>query len=227
MPERSRAGRPFRGAQLAHPPREMIRGRHAATRQDGERFAIAGKRARFSESSRSRSVRQRSPMLTSGWTRQVPRRCWQEREEGPEGIIGTHRLGQPRAKIHTSCAVVSAPTLDRAFARWCFTVECQRPRRWAAAFSEPARTTAATTPTSRSVARSAAARSAWVRSLMQSGPPRRATHRGPRSGSRRLLTRARHLSGAPLHPFRVARARTRGRRPPGSAGHRRSWGQRP
>ena len=61
--------------------------------------------------------------------------------------------GSRGARIHTSCAVVSAPTLDRAFARWCFTVECDRPRRWAAAFSDPATRTAATTPTSRSVAR--------------------------------------------------------------------------
>jgi len=35
-------------------------------------------------------------------------------------------------------AVASAPTFDRAFARWCFTVECDRPRRWVAAFSDPA-----------------------------------------------------------------------------------------
>ena len=52
--------------------------------------------------------------------------------------------------------MVSAPTLDRAFARWCFTVECDGPNWWAAAFSGPATRTAATTPTSRSVARSAA-----------------------------------------------------------------------
>jgi hypothetical protein len=45
--------------------------------------------------------------------------------------------GSRGARIHTSCAVVSAPTFDRAFARWCFTVECDRPRRWAAAFSDP------------------------------------------------------------------------------------------
>ena len=46
--------------------------------------------------------------------------------------------GSRGARIHTSCAVVVAPTFDRAFARWCFTVECDRPRRWAAAFSDPA-----------------------------------------------------------------------------------------
>jgi hypothetical protein len=44
--------------------------------------------------------------------------------------------------------------LDCAFAKWCFTVECGRPRRWAAASSDPTTSTAATTPTSRSVARS-------------------------------------------------------------------------
>ena len=61
--------------------------------------------------------------------------------------------GSRGARIHTNCAVVSAPTFERAFARWCFTVECDRPRRWAAAFSDPADKTAATTLTSRSVAR--------------------------------------------------------------------------
>ena len=55
-------------------------------------------------------------------------------------------------------AVVSALTFDRAFVRWCFTVECDRPRRWAAAFSDPATRTAATTPTSRSVVLPAAPR---------------------------------------------------------------------
>ena len=55
--------------------------------------------------------------------------------------------GSRGARIHTSCAVVAAPTLDRAFARWRFTVECDSPRLWAAAFSYTA--TAATTLTSR------------------------------------------------------------------------------
>jgi hypothetical protein len=45
--------------------------------------------------------------------------------------------GSRGARIHTSCAVVAAPTFDRAFARWCFTVECDRPRRWAAALLRP------------------------------------------------------------------------------------------
>jgi hypothetical protein len=42
--------------------------------------------------------------------------------------------GSRSAGIHTSCTVVFAPTLDRAFARYCLTVECDSPRRWAAAF---------------------------------------------------------------------------------------------
>lgn len=33
------------------------------------------------------------------------------------------------ARTHTSCAVIVAPTFDRALARWCYTVECDRPRR--------------------------------------------------------------------------------------------------
>jgi GGDEF domain-containing protein len=31
--------------------------------------------------------------------------------------------GSRGARVHTSCAVVAAPTLDRAFDRWCLTVE--------------------------------------------------------------------------------------------------------
>ena len=40
----------------------------------------------------------------------------------PAALSGSGSRG---ARIHTSCAVVSAPTLDRAFARWCFTVDPQ------------------------------------------------------------------------------------------------------
>ena len=58
------------------------------------------------------------------------------------GLVRRRPAARPPAAaapgIHTSCAVVSAPTFDRAFARWCLTVECDRPRRWAAAFSDPA-----------------------------------------------------------------------------------------
>lgn len=86
----------------------------------------------------------------------------------------------------------STPTFHRAFARWCFTVECERPRRWAAAFSDPASITAVTTATSRSVARSSEPRAARARLLTPPASRRRATRRGPRSGSCRLLTRARH-----------------------------------
>jgi len=50
--------------------------------------------------------------------------------------------GHGPARIHTSCAVASAPTLDRAFARWCPTVECDRPSRAVAAPRLLARTTA-------------------------------------------------------------------------------------
>ena len=49
-----------------------------------------------------------------------------------ESLPPSSGSGNRLAIIHTSCAVVVAPTLDRAFARWCFAVECDRPRRWAA-----------------------------------------------------------------------------------------------
>ncbi len=39
----------------------------------------------------------------------------------------TSGSGRRGARIHTSCAVVSAPTLDRAFARWCFTSSATSP----------------------------------------------------------------------------------------------------
>ena len=37
--------------------------------------------------------------------------------------------GRRGARMRARCAVVATPTLERAFARWCFTVECERPRR--------------------------------------------------------------------------------------------------
>jgi len=61
--------------------------------------------------------------------------------------------GSRGARIHTICAVVVAPTLDRTFARWCLTVKCDRPSRRPADFSDPVASTAATSLTSRSVAR--------------------------------------------------------------------------
>ena len=39
------------------------------------------------------------------------------------------------ARIHTSAPSSRPPTLDHAFERWCLTVEGDRQRRWAAAFS--------------------------------------------------------------------------------------------
>ena len=53
------------------------------------------------------------------------------------GFAPSSGSGRRGASSHTSCAVVSAPTFDRAFARWCFTVEGDRPRRCAAAFCDP------------------------------------------------------------------------------------------
>ena len=96
---------------------------------------------------------------------------------GPFGQAAIRPLG-PRPRVRAAaapgstpdCAVVSAPTLDRALARWCFTVECDRPRRWAAAFSDPATRTASTTRTSRSVA-TAELRACRVSKSRQ--PPRR------------------------------------------------------
>ena len=67
----------------------------------------------------------------------------------PSRLTGSGSRG-PR--IQTSCAVVATPALVRAFAKWCFTVECDRPRLWAAAFSDPVASTAAMTASSRSVA---------------------------------------------------------------------------
>ena len=61
--------------------------------------------------------------------------------------------------------------------RWCFTVECDGPRRWAAAFSEPAGMTAATTASSRSVAIPTAAPR---RALTPVAALRPTTHPGPR-----------------------------------------------
>jgi hypothetical protein len=86
-----------------------------------------------------------------------PRRPSSDRRPtGRSHVCGRRRLAITssglRQVVSWSASVDSG--LDRAFARWCFTVERDRPRRWAAAFSDAART-AATTPTSRSVARSA------------------------------------------------------------------------
>ena len=95
--------------------------------------------------------------------------------------------------------MVSAPTLDLAFARWCFTVECDRPSRWAAAFSDPATGTAATTPTSRSVARLA----------VEPGPFRTDWSGRSKVHSPRTI----HDYDAFYEPIREARDRYNGRQP--------------
>ena len=41
----------------------------------------------------------------------------------PSAFPPRHRAYAPN--IHTSCAVVVAPTFERAFATWCLTVECE------------------------------------------------------------------------------------------------------
>ena len=107
--------------------------------------------------------------------------------------------GSRWARILTSCALVSAPTLDLAFARWCFTVECDRPSRWAAAFSDPATGTAATTPTSRSVARLA----------VEPGPFRTDWSGRSKVHSPRTI----HDYDAFYEPIREARDRYNGRQP--------------
>ena len=107
--------------------------------------------------------------------------------------------GSRWARILTICALVSAPTLDLAFARWCFTVECDRPSRWAAAFSDPATGTAATTPTSRSVARLA----------VEPGPFRTDWSGRSKVHSPRTI----HDYDAFYEPIREARDRYNGRQP--------------
>ena len=57
--------------------------------------------------------------------------------DSPPVRLSPSGSGRRGARIHTSCAVVSAPTPHRAFARWCFTVECDSRRRWAAALLRP------------------------------------------------------------------------------------------
>lgn len=58
------------------------------------------------------------------------------RQAGPcgSGCTAPSGSGSRGARIHTSCAVVVAPTFVRALAKWCFTVERDSPRRWAAAY---------------------------------------------------------------------------------------------
>ena len=107
--------------------------------------------------------------------------------------------GSRPARLHTSCAVVSAPTFDRAFARWCFTVECDRPRRWA-----------------QGSGRGACLRR-WVRSAPRS-PATAAIPLGAKScetsGGATGLAAVGRMTGR--HPLRAARER--GRRGPCRAG---------
>ena len=69
----------------------------------------------------------RRPVLQSAWGQNG-------RQEGCHSIASLPKWRSAgsdsrAARIYTSCAVVVAPTLDRAFARWCFTVERDRLRR--------------------------------------------------------------------------------------------------
>jgi hypothetical protein len=96
--------------------------------------------------------------------------------------------GSRGPRIHTNCAVVSAPTLDRAFARWGLTVECDRPSLWAAASPTRRRGPRRQRRPHGLGGRWADPRSGRARSLMPAAWPPRPTHPVPRSGSRRLLT---------------------------------------
>jgi hypothetical protein len=118
-------------------------------------------------SSSSAVVCRRPGWLGDGWPGSDPS-SWRSAGATPSGS------GNRVPRIHTSCAVVVAPTLDRAFARWCFTVECDRPRRWAAAFSDPA---------------GGAREPVWI------GPARRHAPKGAGGGPRWLFGRLGHAFG--------------------------------
>jgi len=84
------------------------------------------------------------------------------------------------ARIHTSCAVVTAPTLERAFARWCFTVGARSRSSGLRGFD------GAGVP---GVATGRGAREpAWI------GPARRHAPKGAGGGRRALLGRLGHES---------------------------------
>ena len=55
--------------------------------------------------------------------------------------VTANRLRQPGAKDPDELRRRGNAGPGRAFARWCFTVECDSPRRWAAAFSDPVAST--------------------------------------------------------------------------------------
>jgi hypothetical protein len=161
-------------------------------------------RGSFPSSSRLAAFRERCPTSR----RRVQSRCGKTTELPRATRVASGLTGSRGSRIHTSCAVLLAPVLDRAFARWCFTVECDRPSGWAAAFSDPATRTAATTPISRSVAAPTGSRAEQARSLTPAAGPARATHHGRRSGPCRLLTRVQHPSDArPSRTWRAAQHR--------------------
>ena len=115
------------------------------------------------------------------------------------------RLRQPRGQDPDELSRRLRPHLGSRVRQVVLHGECDRPRWWAAAFSDPVVRTAATTVSSRSVATSAGPRGTALRDLTPAPSPRPATRPGPRSGSRRLLTRAQHLSGAPEQMFYFVR----------------------
>ena len=104
----------------------------------------------------------------------------------PSAFPPRHRAYAPN--IHTSCAVVVAPTFERAFATWCLTVECETQ----AVRGRLLR------PGDEHNYHDLAGRSFEPSCLLApSASRRRATHPDPRSAGCRLLSRFQHLSGAP------------------------------
>jgi hypothetical protein len=62
-------------------------------------------------------------LATSGQRRAEVENVW-----SPAGAMAMPSgRGKRGPRIQTSCAVVVAPTFDRALVTWCFTVECDRP----------------------------------------------------------------------------------------------------
>jgi hypothetical protein len=116
-------------------------------------------------------------------------------ENGTQAVAA--RLRQPRTEDPHELGGRRRPNLGpRVRPGGASRSSATKPSWWAAAFSDPATRTAATTPTSRSVAR-CAERAARDCALMPGAWPPRPTHRGPRSACRRLLTRVQHRPGAP------------------------------
>jgi hypothetical protein len=184
-PTRAHTGGPGRGrgAGCRRAACPVRRGTGARHRRPGRGAAVRGSRG--------------GPSSPTPPPREPSRRARRSSDDpSPSACTSSSGLGNRSARIHTSCAVVVAPTLDRALARWCLTVECDRPSRWAAAFSDPAAMTAATTPTSRSVARSAAwrdrRRASCSRSAKRGHLPWPSKSHGW-AGRRRLLLLRHHM----------------------------------